>query len=90
MNRTEVHGRNIDDGDFLVINSRDTQPRDGDIVLSVIDGMANIKKFYKDTANKQIVLMSESTQDFPPICIDEHDDYFINGKVVQVIKKPKV
>ncbi len=63
--------------------------RNGDIVLSIIDGMANIKRFFLDKANNQVVLVSDSTKEFPPIYIHEDDDFMINGKVVQVIKKPK-
>ena len=52
-------------------------------------GMANIKKFFLDRENRQVVLMSESTKDFPPIYIHEDDEFMVNGKVVQVIKKPR-
>ena len=50
--------------------------------------MANIKKFHFDRENSRIVLVSESSKDFPPIFIHEDDDFNISGKVVQVIKKP--
>lgn len=90
MNRVDLDGKNIEDGDFVVINSEAKDPQNGDIVLSVIDGMANIKLFYRDKENNQIVLMSKSSHDFPPIYIHENDDYMINGKVVQVIKKPSI
>jgi len=80
MNRIKINEKSIEDGDFVIINAEDKDPRDGDIVLSIIDSMANIKKFYRDKKNHQIVLMSESTYDFPPIYIHEDDDYLINGK----------
>jgi repressor LexA len=89
MNRALVEGKQIDDGDFVIVDTTAREPKDGDIVLSVIDGMANIKKFYRDKENEQIVLMSESTHSFPPIHIHEDDDFLLNGKVVQVVKKPK-
>jgi len=88
MNKAKLDDKTIEDGDYIIVNSEDTTPQNGEIVLSVIDGMANIKRFYRDPLNKQIVLMSESTKDFPPIHIHEDDDYIINGKVIQVIKKP--
>ncbi len=90
MNQSNVHGKNIEDGDYLIIDSDDTSPQDGDIVLSVIDDMANIKKFVWDKENNQIVLVSESTKDIPPIFIHEDDSFLINGKIIQVIKKPKM
>ena len=87
MNQTDVNGKTIEDGDYIIIDSDDRQPIDNDVVLSVIDSMANVKRLRIDKENKQIILKSESTQDFPPIVIHEDDDYSINGKVVQVIKK---
>jgi SOS-response transcriptional repressor LexA len=88
MNRAEVDGKRIENGDYVIINSEVRSPRDGDVVLSIIDGMANIKRYHRDTANKQVVLVSDSTDQFPPIYIHEDDDFMINGKVVQVVKKP--
>lgn len=90
MNRAEIDGKRIEDGDYIIIDSGVHRPRNGDIVLSIIDGMANIKRYFLDEKNKQIVLMPESTQNFPPIHIHKDDDFMINGKIVQVIKKPKI
>jgi SOS-response transcriptional repressor LexA len=89
MNKSVVNGNTIEDGDYLIIDSSDTSPSSGDVVLSVIDEMANIKKYVWDEENNQIVLVSESTKDIPPIYIHEDDSFMINGKVIQVIKKPK-
>jgi repressor LexA len=89
MNRAEVDGKRIDDGDYVIIDSEARNPKDGDVVLSIIDGMANIKRYRRDKPNKQVVLVSESTHRFPPIYIHEDDEFMINGRVVQVIKKPK-
>jgi repressor LexA len=89
MNKSIVNGNTIEDGDYLIIDSSDTSPSSGDVVLSVIDEMANIKKYVWDEENNQIVLVSESTKDIPPIYIHEDDSFMINGKVIQVIKKPK-
>lgn len=89
MNKTNVNGNTIEDGDYLLVDSEQTSPSDGDVVLSIIDDMANIKKYVWDKINNQIVLVSESTQDIPPIYIHEDDSFMINGKIIQVIKKPK-
>jgi len=88
MNRVSVSGKNIEDGDYLIIESKDKTPENGDLVVSVFDNMANIKKFQWDKENNRVVLLSESTKDFPPIFIHEDDDFNIIGYVVQVIKKP--
>jgi len=90
MNNAEVNGKKIEDGDYLIVDGLYKNPKNGDIVLSVIDGMANIKKYIKDDENDQIVLMSDSTKDFAPIYIHSDDDFMVNGKVIQVIKKPRI
>jgi len=89
MNRAEIDGKRIESGDYVIIDSEARSPKEGDVVLSIIDGTANIKRYHHDRRNKQIALMSDSTQRLPPIYIHEDDDFMINGKVVQVVKKPK-
>lgn len=92
MNKAKINDKNIEDGDYVVIDSDYKVPLTGDIIVSIIDGLANIKKFYKDEKNQQIVLLPESTKDYSPIFIglDEMEKYTICGKVIQVIKKPKI
>jgi SOS-response transcriptional repressor LexA len=89
MNRAKINEKSIDDGDYLIVDSNDRSPDDGQVILSVIDGAANIKRIHKDKANEQIVLMSDSTEDFAPIYIHKDDNFFVNGRVIDVIKKPK-
>ena len=88
MNKASVDGKTIDDGDYVLVDTEDKNAKSGDYVLSIINGMANIKKYAEDTQNRQIILSSESKNYFPPIYIHEDDDYLINGKVVDVLKKP--
>lgn len=85
----DIKGGPVESGDYVVIDSENISPLNGQYVLSIIDNMANIKKFYKDTQNHQIRLESESTMETKPIYIREEDfqDYMINGVVVGVIKK---
>ncbi len=90
MNKSNINGMCIEDGDYLIIDSDYRTPRNGDVVLSVIDDMANIKRYIFDEENNQIVLVSQSTKDIPPIYIHEDDSFMVNGKVIQVIKKPKM
>lgn len=91
MNKANIEGKEICDGDFLIVDSTHKFPQDNDYVVSIIDGQANVKKFRLDKDNNQIVLISESSLEAPPIFIHPSDlkDYMIAGKVVQVIKKPK-
>jgi len=92
MNRANVNGKTIDDGDYVIIDSKSKTPNNSDYVLSVIDDVANIKKFIFDKENNQIVLLSESTEKLPPIYIHPEDfsKYIVGGKVIQIIKKPKI
>lgn len=93
MNRASIRGKDsIEEGDYIVIDPEDKQPTQGDYVLSIINGSANVKRFYLDPNNNQIVLYSESSHEYPPIFIHEEDspDFLINGKVVAVIKSPRI
>lgn len=89
MNKALVDGKTIEDGDYLIIDTERRNPRNGEIVLSVIDDMANVKKYVWDEDNNQVVLVSDSTQSIPPIFIHEDDSFMVNGTVIQVIKSPK-
>ena len=91
MNQANVDGNNIEDGDYVIVDPNDKDFKNGDYVLSLINEMANIKKFSKDIQNKQVILLSESTENYPPIYIHEDDlSYFMaSGKVVAILKSPK-
>lgn len=91
MNKANINGESVDDGDYVLVDPTFTAIKNGDYVLSIIDGMANIKRYFQDTANERVILMSESSASFSPIFIhrDDMDNYLVNGKVIQVIKKPK-
>lgn len=90
MNRAKVSGRNIEQGDYVIVDPKQKSPHNGDYVLSIIDNVANIKKFFRDVKNKLIMLLSESTEAYPPIYIGQSENYFVSGKVIYVIKKPKI
>ncbi|MDP3057529.1 MAG: S24 family peptidase [bacterium] len=89
MNKANVKGQNIEDGDYVIVDYGG-QPQNGDYVLSIIDDCANIKRFSMDSKNKTISLFSESTENHPIIFIHEKDRFLINGVVKYVIKKPIV
>ena len=90
MDKANIDGKNIEDGDYVLVDSRYKDPKNNDYVVSIIDGMANIKKFSRDDKNQQVVLISESSKDYPPIFIglEEIENYLICGRVMNVIKKP--
>ena len=89
MNHAKVNGKEICDGDYIIIEKKDNYvPADGEIVTSIISGLANIKRLRRDNANKRILLLSDSYRpdDFAPIIISDSDDFQVDGKVVDVIK----
>lgn len=88
MNKALIGAESIDDGDFVLIDSEAKNPENGDYILSVIDGAANIKKFKRDKARNLIMLMSESTSSYDPIYIhqDDANSYSVAGKVLGVLK----
>jgi SOS-response transcriptional repressor LexA len=90
MNRAEVNGRRIEDGDYLIVNSGDTDVKTGDVVLAIVDNKASVKKYIDDRVNGQIVLVAESSLDYEPIYLHEDDDFTISAKVIGVIKKPRL
>lgn len=88
MNRSKINGKNLEEGDFVLIDSTYRTPRNGDYVLSVIDDCANLKKFQKDQKSGDVMLISESDNPkHKPIYISSEDDFMINGKIISVIKR---
>lgn len=93
MNRAEIPTPNgsvapLEDGDYAIVDTGYTEldGNKGKYIVSIINGMANIKKL--TMRQYDIALMSESTDQaaYPPIIIHEDDDYMINGRVVAVVK----
>ncbi len=86
LNRADIEGLSVEDGDYLIVDTSYKNPKDDDYVVSIIDGCANVKKVRLE--KNRIILLSESSENIPPIYIHPEDSYLVNGKVIQVIKKP--
>ena len=84
LNKANIDGESIEDGDYLVVDTNYKNPRDGEYIVSVIDGCANVKKIRLE--DDKIVLLSESSENIPPIYVHPDDSYFINGVVTKVVK----
>lgn len=89
MNRAQIGGRTIEDGDYVVVDSTDTSIRTNDVVVAIVDNRATIKRLIDDRANGQVVLKADSSVDYEPIHLHPDDDFSISGKVVAVVKKVK-
>ena len=92
MNRAKIGPNKLaaEDDDYIIADGVTYQPRSGDYVVSLIGGNANLKRLV--IGNDQIALLSESTDDFPPIVISGEDevDYLAQSKIVQVVKTPRL
>ena len=92
MNKAIIHGRSACEGDYILAEKVEKhQIRSGDYVISIIQGYANLKRIYIDYGNEQIVLFSESSEDYPPIIIstidaDEDSAYVPIARAVEIIK----
>jgi len=89
LNMADLGGDSIENGDYVIVDTK-KQPDNGNYVLSIINGAANFKKFYKDDNKKEIRLLSESTENIPPIVLHEEEleelGYSVNGVAIKVIK----
>ncbi len=90
MNRANIDGQPINNGDYVLIDAGSREPRSGKYVLSAIEGAANIKRMSIDRKNEMIVLSSESNDKYPPIYLDANDnpEHVICGEVIKVLRAP--
>lgn len=91
MNKANINGQAIEDGDYAIVDPAPRTLKNGDYILAIIDNNATIKRYFRDNANHRIILLAESSASFSPIFIhySEASSFLVNGRVVQVIKKPK-
>ncbi len=88
MNASNIRGKQIEDGDYVIIEKINAYvPKDNDIIVSNIGGLANVKKFKREPDRIVLIPQSHRQSDFLPIFIHEDDDYSVEGKVVDVIKR---
>ena len=93
MNRATIGplGLSIEGGDYIIADGEKYVPKTGDYVVSLINGMTNIKKLVIDEKEECIILASESDQDYPPIilALDDQTDYLAQSRVLHVVKIPQ-
>jgi len=85
MNLAEINGKKIEEDDLILVDNQVKDFKNGDKVLTVIDGLATIKVF-KKISKKMIGLFPKSTnKKHQPIYLAPADDFIINGKVIDVL-----
>ena len=72
----------IGDGDVLVVD-RSLTAQHGDIVVAFLNGDFTVKRF---TLQGTTCALLPANRDFPPIPIEEYDDFRVWGVVTYVIK----
>lgn len=90
MNQAKIDGHAINDGDYVIIDRAKVSPKNGDCVVAIVGGLANIKKYYRE--GDRVTLLSDSSEQFDPIFISTEDqsDSLIGGTVVQVVGRPRI
>lgn len=86
MNRAQIEGKTIEDGDFVLVDSNYKNFKTGDVVVAAIDDMATIKRYRYDKVHERIMLEADSNQKYLPIILHEEDNFLLNGKVIDIIK----
>lgn len=70
-------------GDWLIVDSHNKDPKEGDIVIVALDDEVMVKRFHRE--KDQIVLLSENVN-HPPI-IRTEGSIIINGIVKNSIRR---
>lgn len=78
----------LENGDYAIVDTSfcSVDENIGKYVVSIINGLANIKRLMKRAYDYALVSESTDMKKYPPIIIHEDDDYLINGRVIAVIK----
>jgi len=85
MNLSKVNGKKIKEDDLILVDHKVKDFKNGDKVLTVIDGLATVKLF-KKMSEKMIGLFPQSTNKrHQPIFLTPADDFIINGRVIDVL-----
>jgi len=85
MNLSKINGKKIKEDDLILVDHKVKDFKNGDRVLTVIDGLATVKLF-KKISQKMIGLFPESTNKrHQPIYLTPSDDFIINGKVIDIL-----
>ena len=75
---------NIDDGDIVIIESKQTAS-DGDRIVALIDNNeATLKRYYKE---KNQIRLQPANKKFSPIIVKKNQKFDIQGVVFEVIKQ---
>jgi repressor LexA len=85
MNKYSLKGISLNDGNYAIVE-KDSEIKNGDPVLAIIDGCATIKILKKE--EDMIILHPFSyNKKHRPIYLDKNRENIINGKVVKALEE---
>lgn len=88
MDKRSLNGVPLSNGNYVIV-SKDSEYRNGDVVLAIIDNAATIKSFKRE--KDRIVLYPESSsRRYHPIYIRSDGEAMIAGKVLTALSNPRV
>lgn len=86
MNRCRIDGKNIADGDFVIIDFKDRSFKNNNKVLIEISGSATVKLYKKISKNRIGLFPMSSDKYHQPIYLTPKDEFMILGKIIDVFK----
>jgi SOS regulatory protein LexA len=89
MNKCQIDKKFIEDGDYVIVDKNNNNFFNNDIVLAIVEGCATIKKLKKTLLGEIVLLPESNNPKHQPIYIHNTDSFFLNGKVVNILKSPK-
>jgi len=89
MNLCKISGKNIENNDFVIIDSKNRDFKNNDKVLVEIDGSSTVKLYRKINKSRIGLFPMSSDKYFQPIYLTPKDEFMILGKVIDVFKNIK-
>jgi repressor LexA len=78
--------RGIHDGDLIVVRQQESEPRQGEVVVALVDGQATVKHFFREGERVRLQPANAAMQ---PIYLADSDqrEAAVQGVVVAVMRK---
>ena len=76
----------IREGDMLVLD-RSMRPRNGDIVLALLNGDMTLKRLRYDRSGRPELHPENAAADYPVIKPTEHDDFSVQGVLTGILRR---
>jgi repressor LexA len=82
VNGDSMTGDGVLDGDYVVVAS-DPAPRDGEMVVALVDGEATVKRLWHEDG---AILLEASNPAYPPIRLTGDNEVAIQGRVIALVR----